>query len=150
MPSESHNNYKIYNLVCRLTSGIDNILLHYVNLSPGRGALICPTYATPPGPIQCELLATFRQTCLSIRRVLRGRVAEGVECEESESESEDDWSDDDEWIDETQVKTKEERSPFSPMASSVFEHGILLQCTPSSPDKHKKQATPTLRYWVVG
>ena len=73
-----------------------------------------------------------------------------MESVESESESEDDdWSDD-EWEEEEQVKTKEERSPFAPVASLVMEYGMLLQCTPSSTDKQKKQATPTLRYWVVG
>ena len=139
----------------RLTSGIDNVLLHYVNLCPGRGALICPTYATPPGPIQTELLQCFQRTCVSIRQVLRGRLAEGTSCVESDSESEDDddWSEDDEEWSGTvkeRAEKKEELSPFAPKGSSVVEHGVLLHCTPSSPDKSKKQSAPTLRYWVVG
>lgn len=160
---EANNNFIFLFLPpCRLTSGIDNILLHYVNLSPGRGALICPTYATPPKPVQSELLQCFQQTCLFVRKILRGRAAEGVACIESDSESDDDWSDEydeeeeGEWNGRGGVakarskKVKEEASPFAPRASSVIEHGVLLHCSPSSTDKHKKQATPTLHYWVVG
>ena len=91
-----------------------------------------------------------------MRRVLRGRVVgEGVSCVESDSESDgDEWEDEEEGdsIDRGFARTKErrEKPPFYPLASSVVEHGVLLHCTPSSSDKHKKQSTPTLRYWVVG
>ena len=82
---------------------------------------------------------------------------EGVKCVESDSESEEEynWSEEDEWSGgdystKERAKKKEELSPFAPRASSVIEHGVLLHCTPSSPDKHKKQSAPTLCYWVVG
>ena len=127
-----------------------------MNLSPGRGGIICPTYATPPGPIQSELLQCFRRTCLSVRRVLRGRVVgEGVSRVESDSESDgDEWEDEEESCstDRSFARKRErrEKPPFYPLASSVVEHGVLLHCTPSSSDGRKKQLTPTLRYWVVG
>ena len=75
---------------------------------------------------------------------------------ESDSESdEDDWEDEEEesGLDSKKKEDDEEKalvSPFAPLASSVVEHGVLFHCTPSSPDKHKKQSVPTLRYWVVG
>ena len=90
-----------------------------------------------------------------MRRVLRGRVMEGVSCVESDSDSdESDWEDEEEieGIEREFVKKKEEKaleSPFAPLASSVVEHGVLFHCKPSSPDKHQKQP-PTLNYWVVG
>ena len=76
-----------------------------------------------------------------------------MECVESESESDEDvfdWSEDGWGGVSENTKKKKEVSPFAPRASSVVEHGVLLHCTPSSPDKHKKQTTPTLHYWVVG
>lgn len=143
-------------LLYRLTSGVDNILLHYVNLCPGRGAMICPTYATPPGPVQSELLKCFQRTCLSVREVLHGRVMdEKVRCVESDSDSEEEEEDEDvgsrnDPAHNGREKKKATPSPFAPLARSVVEHGVLLHCTPPSPEKHKKRPTPTLHYWVVG
>ena len=78
----------------RLTSGLENTLLHYVALHPGRGVMVCPTHATPPGPVHAELVQSFRQTSVAVREVLRGRVEgertdEGEEADEYDSESDE-------------------------------------------------------------
>ena len=80
-----------------------------------------------------------------------------MSCIESDSDfDEDEWEDEEEsnGIEREFVEEKEEEkaleSPFAPMASSVVEHGVLFHCKPSSPDKQRKQSTPTLRYWVIG
>ena len=77
----------------RLTSGLENTLLHYIALHPGRGVMVCPTHATPPGPVHTELVQSFRQTSVAVREVLRGRVEgerAGKEEEADEYDSESD------------------------------------------------------------
>ena len=78
----------------RLTSGLENTLLHYVALHPGRGVMVCPTHATPLGPVHAELVQSFRQTSVAVREVLRGRVegeraGEEEEADEYDSESDE-------------------------------------------------------------
>ena len=87
----------------RLTSGLENLLLHYVSLDPGRGVMICPTHATPPGAVHSELLLCFQRTAVAVREVLVGRVggSEGVEDEEESEGSE--------WGSEEEEKEEEEK-----------------------------------------
>ena len=77
----------------RLTSGLENTLLHYVALHPGRGVMVCPTHATPPGPVHAELVQSFRQTSVAVREVLRGRVEGERPDEEEEADEYDSESD---------------------------------------------------------
>ena len=119
---------------------MDNLLFHYLHLSLGRGVILCPAHTTPPGPVQTELLHTFRETCLTLHESLWGRVEEGVCGVESESDS-DGWDSDEE-------VEKSSASPFAPRLSSVIERGVLMQCGIYHPERHK--TTPTLNYWVVG
>lgn len=63
---------------------------------------------------------------------------EGEECVESDSDSDDDW-------DSEHEDVKEEQHPFAPKASSVVEHGILLDCSTRS-----LKTTATLQYWIIG
>ena len=65
---------------------------------------------------------------------------------ESDSESEDDWDDseeDEEGQEEEPKKTAPR--PFSPQASSVIEHGVLLECKTQS-----LKTSAALQYWVIG
>ena len=71
----------------RLTAGIENTLLHYVALHPGHGVMVCPTHATPPGPVHAELVQSFRQASVAVREVLRGKLEGGEVGEEEEEES---------------------------------------------------------------
>lgn len=129
-------------LIRRLTSGPDNLLLHYVDLEAGRGLMLCPTQSMPPGSIQTELLKSFQLTCSVVRKVLRGGREEGEDGTESQSES-DDWDSEEEvegW------KEKEEAArPFVPKASSVVEHGVLWECGTRS-----LRTVACMRYWVIG
>ena len=71
----------------RLTAGLENTLLHYVALHPGQGVMVCPTHATPPGPVHAKLVQSFRQASVAVREVLRGRVEGGGVREEEEDDS---------------------------------------------------------------
>ncbi len=106
--------------------------------------MLCPTHFQP-GPVHSELLHTFRETSLTLRQTLWGRVEAGVTCVESDSESDDEWEEEEE---DTKNDKMPAVSPFSPQASSVVEHGILVQCGIHSVEKHK--SSPVLNYWVVG
>lgn len=136
-------NYHVGDL-CRLTSGQDNLLLHYVDLEAGRGLMLSPTQAKPPGNIQSELLKSFQLTCSVVRKVLRGGRGEGEDGTESQSESEsDDW-DSEEETEGGEVEDVTAR-PFVPKASSVVEHGVLWGCGTSS-----LKTVASMRYWVIG
>ena len=139
--------YKVWCIIpCRLTSGQGNLLFHYIDFHPGRGLMMCPTQATPPGCVQLELLRSFQQTCSVVRGVLRGRGAEGERAVESESESDDDWDSEEEEEEEGLGGKKEVVSrPFAPRVSSVVEHGVLVQCSTNS-----LKTTAALRYWIIG
>ncbi len=77
----------------RVTAGPDTLLLHYLTLDSGRGVMLCPAHATPPGAVQAELLQCFHRCCLAVRSVLRsGRTSGGAE-EDSDSSDSDIWSD---------------------------------------------------------
>lgn len=59
---------------CRVTSGCDNTLFHYVHLDVLDGIIVCPTQqelSYVMGPIHNKLLANFHQACISIRRILQ-------------------------------------------------------------------------------
>ena len=110
--------------------------------------MLCPTHScSPPGHVHLELLRSFHQTCCLVRGVLRGKGEEGeVGTVESESESEDDWDSKEE--DEGGMGEELQKTvpcPFSPKASSVTEHGVLLECSTRS-----LKTTARLRYWVIG
>ncbi len=66
---------------------------------------------------------------------------------ESESESEGDWDDSEEEEGEGlgEELKKKVPCPFSPKASSVVEHGVLLECSTQS-----LKTTAELHYWVIG
>ena len=68
---------------------------------------------------------------------------EGEECVESDSDS----SDSDNW-DSEEEETKEGVSkpcPFAPRASSVVEHGVLLECSTQS-----LKTSASIHYWIIG
>ena len=127
----------------RLTSGQENLLLHYVDLQPGRGLMLCPTHTTPPGCIHSELLKGFQQTCCAVRQLLRGSGVEGEGGVESDSESDDDWGSEDE--EEHGGVQEVLPRPFAPKASSVIEHGVMLECSTNS-----LKTVASLHYWVIG
>ena len=128
--------------MCRLTSGQDNFLLHYMNLEAGRGLMLCPTHTMPPGHVHSEVLKSFQQTCSMVRKVLQCGRCKGEGAVESESESDD-------WDSEEEEEQGEEQEvmprPFAPKASSVVEHGVLWECSTRS-----LKTVATLRYWVIG
>ena len=55
--------------------------------------MVCPTHATPPGPVHAELVQSFRQTSVAVREVLRGRVEGERAGEEEEADDYDSESD---------------------------------------------------------
>lgn len=95
----------------------------------------------PPGCVHSELLRGFQQTCSSVRGLLRGRGVEGEEGIESDSEDDDDWDSEEEEEGEEVVVPR----PFAPRASSVVEHGVMLECSTNS-----LKTTAALRYWIIG
>ena len=139
-----HYNMVFHNyLIHRLTTGLDNLLLHYINLEPGRGLMLCPTHSMPPGPIHLELLQCFQHACCSIRGLLREKEVAG---DDGGVESvSDDLGSDEEVEDGSSMENEASPNPFTPLLSSVFEHGIMLDCSAQS-----LRTTAALRYWVIG
>lgn len=67
----------------------------------------------------------------------------GEHCLESESESDsEDWDSENE---ESRDQSEGVPHPFAPKASSVVEHGILLECSTQS-----LKTTASLRFWIIG
>ena len=140
--------------ICRLTAGLDDLLLHYVCLESGCGLMLCPTHTTPPGTVHSELLLSFQSTASRVREVLRGRASgggvfrEGSDDEEEEEEEDED--DDDSEGSECDMRKSANSpasvSPFIPQRSSVIEHGVLLECNAASNLKVRS----CLQYWVIG
>ena len=70
---------------CRLTAGPDNLLLHYVSLDEGCGVIVTPCMDhVSQQPLHCQLLASFRELCPEIRRVLLHRRVEEEEEEDDD------------------------------------------------------------------
>ncbi|XP_065884221.1 protein inturned-like [Dysidea avara] len=116
-----------------LTTGLDNVLFHYVSMDWARGVFISPT-STLTSQLHEAMLDTFGRTCVHIRQTLFSQEhdLQNTKFRYPEADSETDEGD----------------SPHRP----VLEQGVLVQCPlPASvlSDKHSKNV-PRLSYWIVG
>ena len=56
----------------RLTGGTENTLFHYVSWDSFQGIVVCPSDGDTPSPsgaVHAEVMNSFHNTCLSIRRL---------------------------------------------------------------------------------
>ena len=57
---------------CRVTSGAENTLFHYLSWDSFHGIVVCPREGDTPSTgaaVHAEVVSTFHKTCLSMRRL---------------------------------------------------------------------------------
>ncbi|XP_061426000.1 protein inturned isoform X2 [Lethenteron reissneri] len=119
--------------VCRLTSGAENTLFHYVSLEVAEGVYIAPAHSDVErlgGTLHAQLLASFHRCCLSIRALFQQSSPLARTDQPDVLQGSD---------------LRGERSPLG----RVREHGVLFHCSAPFWNDPKKPA-PTLTYWVLG
>lgn len=98
----------------------ENLIFHYLHLDLAEGIYVAPVEAT--SALDSEILRNFNQSCLSIRKVLRG-PPKGTE--------------------DTQGKFVADKN-----FASVREHGVLFTCGQESGARTKWKQP--VSYWVIG
>ncbi|XP_031556946.1 protein inturned-like isoform X2 [Actinia tenebrosa] len=122
--SHSHNS--------RLTSGKENTLLNYVTFDSFNGVLVCPISNDPTfrcGTVHTEVLKTFHNTCLTIRRLFLPYYKQRLKTSSS--------------------KNKDRSFFTSSGPEGVIEHGVQFHRVPDSNTEQKKSSA-ILKYWVIG
>uniref|UniRef100_S4RVG0 Protein inturned n=1 Tax=Petromyzon marinus TaxID=7757 RepID=S4RVG0_PETMA len=125
--------------VCRLTSGAENTLFHYVSLEVAEGVYIAPAHSDVErlgGTLHAQLLASFHRCCLSIRALFQQGSPLAVSQELKVAST---------GAGSLPSDLRGERSPLG----RVREHGVLFNCSAPFWNDPKKPA-PTLTYWVLG